>query len=333
MPETVPMTPISRPLVVDDHPFLSHTPSHPPEALLARARALGPPPRVALVNAGAVVPLEGLREACEEGLAEPILIGDPAKIRAAAEEIGWDIVAFRLIPAPGDTAARTAAGLAVAGEADAIMKGQIHSSSFLKGLLPSSLGLRERSQVCGHVLHITMPGSDRPLLITDAALNVAPDIETRQACLSHAVRLAALVGIAQPRVGLLAPSEDVTRAIPSTGEAAMIAAWAKSALRHAIVEGPMALDLILSRKAAAVKGFASEVAGRADIILVPHISTGNALFKLMVLGMGACAAGIVMGAKVPILLTSRSQTAPDRIASAALGAIVAMADRTMRAAA
>ena len=314
----------------DDHPFLSKVPPHPPEALLARARGLGAP-RVALVNAGAPTPLEGLREAWEAGLAQPILVGDPLKIHAAAEQIGWDIKPFRLVAAPGDTAAPRAAALAVAGEADAIMKGQIHTSVFLKGLLPSSLGLRDKGSICGHVFHITVPHSDRPLLLTDAALNVAPDVATRQQCLAHAVRLSVLLGIDQPHAGLLAPSEDVTPGIPCTGEAAVIAAWAKGALRNAVVEGPLALDLILSRAAAEVKGVESQVAGRADIIVVPDLGTGNALFKMMVLGMGACAAGIVMGARVPILLTSRSQAAPARIASAALGAILAAEARTRRA--
>ncbi len=310
------------PLTTDAHPFVSRQAPHAPEALLLRARG-GPPPRVALVNAGAPTPLEGLREACEAGLAEPILLGDRPKIEAAAEAIGWDIKPFRLVESPGDTAAPTAARLAVAGEADSIMKGQIHTSTFLKGLLPSSLGLRERGAVCGHVFHVTVPGSDRPLLLTDCALNVAPDVATRQACLLHAVRLARTLGIATPRVGLLAPSEDVTPSIPMTGESAAIAAWAKGCVKGAVVEGPLALDLILSREAAAVKGVASEVAGRADVIVVPHVSTGNALFKLMSLGMAACAAGVVMGARVPILLTSRSQGPEDRIASAALGAVLA----------
>jgi phosphate acetyltransferase len=316
--------------LIDDHPFLSRQTPHAPEALLAQARE-APAPRVALVNAGAPTPLEGLREACEAGLAEPILLGEPIKIHAAAEKIGWDISPFRLIAAPCETAAPRAAALAVAGEADAIMKGQIHTSTFLKGLLPSSLGLREKTAVCGHVFHITVPGSDRPLFLTDAALNVKPDLATRQACLAHAVKLAGLVGIERPFAGVLAPSEDVTPTIACTGEAAAIAAWAKGALRRAVVEGPLALDLILSKRAAAIKGVKSEVSGRADIILVPEINSGNALFKLMSLGMAACAAGVVMGARVPILLTSRGQGAPDRIASAALGAILAADARSKRA--
>ncbi|MBP1804986.1 phosphate acyltransferase [Rubellimicrobium aerolatum] len=319
-------------MTTDDHPFLSRVPPHAPAALLAQARGL-PPPRVALVNAGAATPLQGLREACDAGLAEPILLGEPIKIHAAAERIGWDIRPFRLVAAPGESAAPRAAQLAVAGEADAIMKGQIHTSTFLKGLLPSAMGLRDKGATCGHVFHVTVPGSDRPLFLTDAALNVAPDLATRQACLAHAVRLAELTGTAQPHCGLLAPSEDVTAAVPCTGEAAAIAAWAKGALRQAVVEGPLALDLMLSRRAAEVKGVASRIAGRVDVILVPELNAGNALFKLMTLGMGACAGGVVMGARVPILLTSRGQGAPDRIASAALGAILAAEARSRRAAA
>jgi len=304
-------------------PFLSPLTAICPPGLLAQARAAGPPPRVALVNAGHVTPLLGLREATEAGLAEPILIGASAKIAAAAEEIGWDVRPFRVIEAPQDLAAPRAAALAVAGEADSIMKGQVHTSTFLKGLLPSAAGLRSRGDICAHIFHITIPGSERPLILTDGALNSAPDVPTRQAALAHAVYLAQLVGIDRPKAGLLAASEDVTPGIPSTGEAAMIAAWAATALPQAIVQGPMALDLIFSADAARIKGYASQVAGDADIMLVPEITTGNAIFKLMSLSMAACAGGIVMGAKVPLLLTSRSQGAADRLASAALGAIVA----------
>lgn len=303
-------------------PFLTAAQPVCPPGLLARAKTF-PPPRVALVNAGAAFPLQGMREAADAGLARPILIGDRAKIEAVAAEIGWDISGVPLIHAPRETAGPEAARLARDGEADAIMKGQIHSTSFLKALLPSAVGLRDRETRCGHVFHITVPGHERPLLLTDGALNVEPSVEIRQACLTHAVRLAALLGLERPKVGLLAPSEDVTASIPNTGEAAAIAAWAKTALPEALVEGPMALDLIFSRAAAEVKGFASDVAGDADIMLVPNVTTGNAVFKLIVLGMAACAGGLVMGAKVPLLLTSRSQDAAARLASVALGAIVA----------
>ena len=308
--------------MTEAYPFLSKIKPSAPARLLTQARAL-PTPRVALVNAGAVTPLLGIREAAEAGLAEPVLIGDTAKIRAAAEEIGYDIAALRILHAPHAEASAKAAELACAGEVDSIMKGQVHTSTFLKGLLPSKAGLRDAGTRCGHVFHITAPGSDRPLLLTDAALNVNPSIETRQACLTHAVTLAQTLGITRPKAALLAPSEDATPSIANTMESAAIAAWARANLTEADVAGPIAMDLILSKRAAEVKGYTSPVAGDADIIVTPNITTGNALFKLMVLGMGCCAGGLVLGARAPILLTSRSQEAAARLASAALGVIAA----------
>lgn len=304
------------------HPFLSPKRPEAPKSLLDRARQ-EKPPRVALVNAGSATALNGIREAAVLGLAEPILIGDRAKIAAAADEIGWDISDIPVLEAPGPAASHTAAKLAREGDADAVMKGQVHTSTFLKGLLPSSAGLRSKGSKCGHVLHITLPGSDRPLFLTDAALNVNPDVDTRKACLSHAVHLAMSLGIDRPRAALLAPSEDPTPGIPTTFEAAEIANWAKEALPEADVAGPISMDLLLSTDAARIKGYDSPVAGQADVIVSPNITSGNALFKLMVLGMGACAGGLVLGAKVPILLTSRSQGAAARTASAALGMVVA----------
>lgn len=304
------------------HPFLSTILPHCPQRLLDQARSL-PVPRVALVNAGAENPLRGIREAAEAGLAEPVLIGDEAKIRDAAEALDYDISQLRLIHAPHAAAAAKAAELARKGEADAIMKGQVHTSTFLKGLLPSSAGLREKGTRCGHVFHITTPHSDRPLLLTDGALNVDPSVETRQACLQLAVELAQTLGIQRPKAALLAPTEDPIPSVQNTMESAAIATWARDHLPQAQVAGPIAMDLILSHDAAAIKGYDNPVAGDADIMVTPNITTGNALFKLMVLGMGCCAAGIVLGAKVPILLTSRSQQAPARIASAALGVIAA----------
>ncbi|PIE09857.1 MAG: phosphate acetyltransferase [Rhodobacterales bacterium] len=305
--------------------FLSpHAPSVP-QGLMDQAKSMTAP-RVALVNAGAVNPLEGIRESAEAGLADPILIGDEAKIRATAEEIGWDIGGIRVVDAPGETAAPEAARMAREGEADAIMKGQLHTSVFLKGLLPSSAGLRESGVRCGHVFHITVPGSDRPLLLTDAALNVDPSIETRQACLMHAIDLAHKLGVKDAHAAILSANEDPIPSIQNSMDAAAISAWAVGAVRDATVAGPMAMDLILSKKAAEAKGYDSPVAGDADIILTPNITTGNAVFKLMVLGLGACAAGLVLGAKVPILLTSRSQGAAARVATAALAVVASGAE-------
>ena len=306
----------------DAFPFLSSTQPQCPQSLLDRARGLAVP-RVALVNAGSANALSGIREAWEAGLADPVLIGDRDRITATAAEIGWDIRPFSLLHAPKDAAATEGARLARTGEVQSIMKGQIHTSAFLKALLPSAAGLRDKGTRCGHVFHLTVSGSDRALLLTDGALNVDPDVDTRKACLAHAVNLAKLLGVAHPKAGILSPTEDIVPTIPNTGEAAEITEWAKSALPGCSVQGPMALDLIWSRAAAQAKGFASDVSGDADILCVPNITSGNALFKLMVLGMGACAGGIVMGLRVPVLLTSRSQGAADRLASAALGVIVA----------
>lgn len=308
------------------HPFLSQTAPQTPRSLLDRARTL-PVPRVALANAGSPTALSGLLEAAAHGLAEPVLIGDPARIRNAAAQIDADITPFRLIDAPGPAAAREAARLARSGEAEGIMKGQVHTSTFLQGLLPSRAGLRQPGTICGHVFHITRPGDDRPLLLTDAALNVDPSVETRKACLTHAVDLAQRLGIARPRAGLLAATEDPIPSLPNTLESAEIANWAQAALPQADVAGPIAMDLLLSRDAAAIKGYDSPVAGAADIVVTPNITTGNALFKLLTFGMGCCAGGIVMGAKVPILLTSRAQGSAARLATAALGMIVAHGPR------
>lgn len=303
-------------------PFLSPVQADAPQRLLDQARGL-PVPRVALVNAGSVNALQGIREAADAGLAHPVLLGDAPKIRAIAEQIGWDISALRLIHAPEAAASVKAAELARLGEVDAIMKGQVHTSVFLQGLLPRSAGLRDEHTRCGHVFHITAPHSDRPLILTDGALNVDPDILTRQACLTHAVRLAQQLGIERPKAGILSANEDPLPSLQNSMDAAVIAAWAKTALPQAEVAGPMALDLIFSAEAAAAKNYNSPVAGDADIMLTPNITTGNAIFKLMSLGMGCCAAGLVLGLRVPVLLTSRAQAAPARIASAALGVIAA----------
>ena len=278
-------------------PFLATDIADCPAGLLARAQSL-PTPRVALVNAGSEVPLRGLREATELNMAEPVLIGDRAKIVEAADKIGWDISAYRLEHAPHAEAAPRAAALARMGEVDSIMKGQVHTSTFLKGLLPSAAGLREPGTRAGHVFHITKPSCERPLLLTDAALNVNPDVATRKACLNHAVHLARVLGDVDVKAGILAPTEDPIPSVPNTMEAAEIAAWAKDALPHTTVQGPMALDLIFSKEAAEVKGYTSDVAGDADIMLVPNITSGNALFKLMVLGMGCCAVGC--GERLPV---------------------------------
>jgi len=302
--------------------MLSRRPFQCPPALLERAQS-APPVRTAIANAGADLPLESTRLAVDAGLMEPVLVGDRDAIAAAADRIEWDIGGFEIADAADETSAgMTAAKLCGDGAADALMKGHIHTDTFVRGILSRDSGLRTGRRLT-HVFHMTVPEDDTALLITDAAINVAPDIETRLQAAANAVDLAIALGIDEPKVAVLSASEEATEAMPSTLDAAEITARAVSAIPNASVFGPLAFDNAVSPEAAALKGIDHPVAGRADILLVPTIETGNALFKIMVYFMSACAAGIVMGAKVPAILTSRADPPEARLASAAIASILA----------
>lgn len=302
--------------------MLSNRPFQCPPALLARAQA-APPVRTAIASAGAELPLESARLAVDAGLIEPVLVGDRTAIKTAAERIGWDIGGFEIVDATDETAAGLAAAkLCGDGAAGALMKGHIHTDAFVRGILSRDSGLRTGRRLT-HVFHMTVPDDDKALLITDAAINVAPDIETRLQAAANAVDLAIALGAESPKVAVLSASEEATDAMPSTLDAAEITARAVTEIPNASVYGPLAFDNAVSPDAAAIKGIDHPVAGHADILLVPTIETGNALFKIMVYFMSACAAGIVMGAKVPAILTSRADPPEARLASAAIAAILA----------
>lgn len=302
--------------------MLSDRPYECPAALLELARAL-PPVATAVASAGAALPLESARLAQEAGLIEPLLVGDPHAIAEAAEAIGWNIAGLRIVAAEDEAAAAAAAAaLCREGEAGALMKGQLHTDAFMLGILRRESGLRTTRRLT-HVFHMTVPGSGRTLLITDAAVNVAPDVNTRVQALKNAVDLARALGMDRPRVAVLSATEDVTDKMPSSVEAAQIAERARREVPDALIHGPLAFDIALSPDAAAIKGIVDPVAGNADILVVPNIETGNALFKMMVYFMSACAAGIVLGAKVPAILTSRADPPEARLASAAIAAILA----------
>jgi phosphate acetyltransferase len=301
--------------------MLSELPFECPSALLEKAQAVRPT-ATAIVGAGAPLPLESAKLSYEQGILEPVLVGDYDLINETAEKIGWHIGNLRIIPTESETeTAETAAALARDGEVAALMKGQIHTDAFMMGILKRESELRTGRRLT-HIFHMTVPGNAIPLMITDAAVNVSPNVETRLQAAQNAIDLARALGIELPKVAVLSATEEKNESMPSSLEAAEIAERAKYDITGGEVHGPLAFDNAISLEAARIKNIDHPVAGAADILLVPNIETGNALFKMMVYFMSACAAGIVLGAKVPITLTSRADPPEARIASAALASIV-----------
>jgi len=295
-----------------------------PGWMLQKARNMAAQPvRTGIVNAVNTVALASALEARDAGIITPILIGDQDEIAAGADQIGLDITGVEIIAAAGEQDA-AAAGAAAAGAGDvaALMKGHLHTDVFMKAVLNREAGLRMGNPLV-HVFHITLPGREGSLIISDCALNPAPDVETKKAIIQNCVTLAQAMGIQRPKVALLSATEVASPRIPSTGEAQELTQWAATALPGADVRGPLAFDLAVSPEAVRIKGLSGAVAGVADVIVVPEIVCGNALYKSLVHFSGACAAGVVMGAKCPILLTSRADPPAARLASATLVASLA----------
>lgn len=303
--------------------MLSDLPYECPRDLLDKGRT-GRPTLTAVAGAGGALALESARQAAEAGLIEPVLVGDPKAIAAAAEAIGWQTSGLRIVEAGSAAeAAALAVELARDGGVEAVMKGQIPTEVLMRAVVDRDKGLRT-DQRMSHVFYMTAPGRPGSLTITDAAVNVAPNVETRLHIARNAVALHHALGNEEPKVAILSATEHANEAMPSSLEAAEVARRAaKGEVERALVEGPFAIDLAISPRAAAVKGVAGVVAGQADILVVPNIETGNALFKAMVYFLSATAAGLVMGARVPIVLTSRADPPEARLAATALAAIVA----------
>lgn len=305
--------------------MLSTRPYVCPPSLLERARR-HPAVDTAVANAGAALALESAKQATEAGLIRPILVGDAEDIARTAEAIGWAIDEYETVHAPDEEqAAQKAAAIAGSGDAGALMKGHVHTDAFMMAILNRESGLRTGRRLT-HVFHMTVPDTERALLITDAAVNIAPDLETKFEAIRNAVGLAWALGVDGPRVAILSGTEEATERMPSSMDAASLTERAAAELDEALVHGPLAFDNAVSPEAAQVKGIDHPVAGNADILLVPNIETGNALFKMMVYFMSACAAGIVLGAKVPAILTSRADPPEARLASAAIASILANAE-------
>lgn len=303
-------------------PFLTNQQAVIPDGLLRLAKAAGTP-RVAIARAGASLPMQAAYEATKAGIMHPIFTGEAEAIKAAADSLEWDISGFEIIEADGEEAAGHAAALACGeGRADVLMKGHLHTDVFMKSALSRDNGLRTGNRLV-HVFHVSHPDGGKPLLVSDAAVNVAPDMDTRKAAIRYCVDLLRKLGVEEPKVAILSATESVLPAVPSSGEARELRDWAIENIKGAYFSGPLALDLILSPESVVIKGMDDDpVAGDADAIIVPDIVSGNALFKSLVYLTGGCAAGVVMGAKVPILLTSRADPAAARLASVALAAIL-----------
>ncbi|MGE5452729.1 MAG: bifunctional enoyl-CoA hydratase/phosphate acetyltransferase [Acidobacteriota bacterium] len=276
--------------------------------------------------------LVGAIEAAHQGLIEPILVGPPTKIRSVAEAAGVDISAYRLVAVEhSHAAAEVAVGLAKSGAAQVLMKGSLHTDELMTAVVAASSGLRTSRRV-SHVFVMDVPAYPRMLLVTDAAINIAPGIRDKMDIVQNAIDLAHVLGVAQPKVAVLAAVETVNPDMPATIDAAMLCKMAdRGQITGGLVDGPLAFDNAVSVEAAQTKHIVSSVAGQADILMVPNLEAGNMVAKQLQYLAGADSAGIVLGARVPIVLTSRADSVRSRLASAAVSKLLAMAQAQAQA--
>ncbi len=272
--------------------------------------------------------LLGPIQAAEHGIIEPILVGPEERIRQVAAELGINIDLYRIVNAPHSHAsAEKAVELVRAGEADALMKGSLHTDELMGAVVKSDTGLRTSRRI-SHVFVMDVPAYPRPIFITDAAINISPKLEDKAAIIQNAVDLAHALGIEKPKVAILSAVETINTKISSTLDAAALCKMAdRGQITGAILDGPLAFDNAVSVAAAQTKGISSPVAGQADILLVPDLEAGNMLAKQLSYLAGAEGAGIVLGARVPIVLTSRADSVRARLASVAVMALFASASR------
>jgi phosphotransacetylase len=276
--------------------------------------------------------LLGALEAARRGLIEPILVGPPAKIRAVAKSEGVDLSTWRVVETEhSHAAAQAAVELARSGEVQGLMKGSLHTDELMGAVVAGDSGLRTARRI-SHVFVLDVPSYPRPLLLTDAAINIAPGLEAKVDIVQNAIDLAHVLGIAEPRVALLSAVETVTSKIQSSIDAAALCKMAdRGQITGGLLDGPLAFDNAINEAAARTKGITSTVAGRADILLVPDLEAGNMLAKQLQYLAGADSAGIVLGTRVPIVLTSRADTVRTRMASAAVMVLLAHARRSVAA--
>ncbi|STP11934.1 phosphate acetyl/butaryl transferase [Helicobacter mustelae] len=277
--------------------------------------------KVAVAQPTDITSLGGVVESFEAGLIEPILVGESQKIAQAAKELGKDISLFEILEAGSDIeAANAAVALASKGAVKALMKGNLHTNDIMSAVFKKEAGLRTEHHV-SHAFVMDVPAYHKALIVSDAAINIAPDARAKYSILHNSVVLAKKIGIKTPKVAILSAVEMPYEKIPSSMEAAEIAKRAQEELEDVVCYGPLAFDNAISAAAAKIKKIDSPVCGDPDILIVPHIESGNILFKALVYLAHAKVAGIVLGAKVPIILTSRADDAQARVASSALAVL------------
>ena len=276
-----------------------------------------------IVNAGKPLPMLSVMDAVNENLIVPIFIGDKNEIKKCADNLKFDISNFEIIhESQENNTAKVAAKLASENRIKIIVKGHIHTDVLMKEVLKREYNLLGKTRL-SHVWHMTLDKEDKPLIITDGALNVLPNVKTKMHILKNVINFSNRIGIEKPKVAVLSATEEILDSVQSSLEAKEITELAKKENLNAEVFGPLAFDNSISKKSAAIKGIKNSVAGQADVLLVPSVESGNALVKMMIYFMGACAAGVVVGGKVPVVITSRSDEAPARLASMA-AAVVAL---------
>ncbi len=283
-----------------------------------------PSVRMAMVHPCDALSLSGAMDAARAGMIHPVLVGPRHKLAAAAAEAGIDLTGVEIVDAPhSHAAAAKAAEMAGRGEVEALMKGSLHTDEFLGAIVAREGGLRTERRI-SHCFVMETAAYPRPFIITDAAINIAPDLLCKADITQNAIDLAQAIGVRLPKVAILSAVEVVNPRLQSTLDAAALCKMAdRGQIRDGVLDGPLALDNAVSPDAARIKGIASPVAGQADILVVPDIESGNMLAKQLEYLGNADSAGIVMGARVPAVLTSRADSRQARLASCAIAKLLA----------
>ena len=298
------------------------------ERLVAKAKQVLPLMRTAVAHPCDETSLRGAVEAAEVGLMRSILVGPAEKVRAVAKSHDLDISPFELVDTPhSDAAAAKAVEIIREGGADLLMKGSLHTDELMRAVTSSTTGLRTARRI-SHVFVMDVPHHAETLFITDAAINIAPDLDAKRDIVQNAIDLFTQIGLGTPRVAILSAVETVTSKIPSTIDAAALCKMAeRGQITGGVLDGPLAFDNAIDPEAARIKGIQSPVAGHAEILVVPNLEAGNMLAKNLTFLARADAAGIVLGARVPIILTSRADSVRARLASCAVAVLLADARR------